>query len=183
MLMAASSQGWALATAKSLPSFANKTGYLPFNVGAALELLKVKDTLSERILTEAEAHRLMNAPKSARDRALISVLYAGALRRKEAVRLKWRDLKTRDDLAAGIGQATIFGKGSKTGVALLPASVFSDELALRRVTERRTVRSRRGLPRMRIPCSRAARGGTAAPDTSTSRGSAASWRGLRRKPA
>ena len=109
---------------------------MPFNVGAALELPKVKDTLSERILTEAEAHRIMNAPKNPRDRALISVLYAGALRREVAVRLKWRDLKDRDDLGAGVGQATLFGKGSKTGIALLPASVYSQLLALRSVTER-----------------------------------------------
>jgi len=139
VLMAPSSQGRVLATIKSLLSFANKVGYLPFNVGAAVELPRVKDTLSERILTEAEAHRIMNAPKgafAARDRALLSMLYAGALRREEAVRLKWRDLKDRDDLGAGVGQATLFGKGSKTGVALLPASVYSQVLSLRRVTER-----------------------------------------------
>ena len=136
VLMAPSSQGRVLATIKSLLSFANKVGYLPFNIGAAVELPKVKDTLSERILTEAEVHRIINAPKNVRDRALLSVLYAGALRREEAVRLKWRDLKDRDDLEAGVGQATLFGKGSKTGVALLPASVYSQVLALRKVIER-----------------------------------------------
>ena len=102
----------------------------------AVELPKVKDTLSERILTEAEVHRLINAPKSARDRTLISVLYAGALRREEAVRLKWRNLKGRDELGAGVGQATLFGEGSKTGVALLPASIYSQVLSLRKVAER-----------------------------------------------
>jgi integrase len=73
VLMAPSSQGRVLATLKSLLSFANRVGYLPFNVGAAVVLPKVKDTLSERILTEAEAHRIMNAPKNTRDRALVSV--------------------------------------------------------------------------------------------------------------
>ena len=139
VLMAPSSQGRVLATLKSLLSFANKVGYLPFNVGAAVELPRVKDTLSERILTEAEAHRIMNAPKGAfatRDRALLAMLYAGALRREEAVRLEWRDLKDRHDLGEGVGQATLFGKGSKTGVALLPASVYSQVLALRKVAER-----------------------------------------------
>ena len=136
VLMAPSSQGRVLATLKSLLSFANKVGYLPFNVGAAIELPRVKDTLSERILTEAEAHRIMNAPKNPRDRALLAVLYAGALRREEAVRLEWRDLKDRGDLGEGVGQATLFGKGAKTGVALLPASVYSQVLTLREVTER-----------------------------------------------
>lgn len=135
VLMAPSSQGRVLATIKSLLSFANKVGYLPFNIGAAVELPKVKDTLSERILTEAEVHKIINAPKNVRDRALLSVLYAGALRREEAVRLKWRDLKDRDDLEAGVGQATLFGKGSKTGVALLPPSVYFQVLALRKVIE------------------------------------------------
>lgn len=139
VLMAPSSQGRVLATLKSLLSFANKVGYLPFNVGAAVELPRVKDTLSERILTEAEVHRIMNAPRgafAARDRALLMVLYAGALRREEAVRLEWRDLKDRYDLGEGVGQATLFGKGSKTGVALLPASVYSQVLLLRTVAER-----------------------------------------------
>jgi integrase/recombinase XerD len=124
-----------LATIKCLHSFANRVFYLPFNVGAAVELPKVKDTLSERFLTEAEAHRIMNAPECVRDRVLLSVLYAGAFRREEAVRLKWRDLKDRDDLGAGVGQATLFGKGSKFGVVLLPASVYSQVLGLRKVTE------------------------------------------------
>ncbi len=139
VLMAPSSQGRVLATIKSLLSFANKVGYLPFNIGAAVELPKVKNTLSEKIITEVEAHRMMNAPKgplATRDRTLLSVLYAGALRREEAVSLKWRDIKDRDDLEAGVGQATLFGKGSKTGIALLPASVYSQVLALRKVTEK-----------------------------------------------
>lgn len=136
VLMAPSSQGRVLATIKSLLSFANKVGYLPFNVGAAVELPKTKETISERILTEAEVHKIINAPKNVRDRALLSLLYAGALRREEAVRLKWRDLKDRDDLEAGVGQATLFGKGSKTGVTLLPASVYSQVLALRKMIER-----------------------------------------------
>lgn len=136
VLMAPSSQGRVLATIKSLLSFANKVGYLPFNIGAAVELPKVKNTLSERILTEAEVHRMMNAPRNSRDRALLCVLYAGALRREEAVDLKWRDLKDRDDLAPSVGQATLFGKGSKTGVTLLPESVYTQVLALRKVTDR-----------------------------------------------
>jgi site-specific recombinase XerD len=77
----------------------------------------------------------MNAPECARDRALLSVLYAGTLRSEEAVRLKWRDLKDRDELGAGVGQATLFGKDSTTGLALLPASVYSQVFGLRKVTE------------------------------------------------
>ena len=51
--MAPCSRGRVLATIKSLLSFANKAGYLPFDVGAAVELPKVEDAVSERILSGA----------------------------------------------------------------------------------------------------------------------------------
>lgn len=140
-LMAPTSQGRMLSTIKSLLSFSNKVGYLPFNVGAALELPKAKDTLSERILTEAEIHRILNAPKSRRDkgkrdRVLLLTLYAGGLRREDVCLLKWRDVKTREELGSGMGQIAIFGNGGKTGSVLLPPSVFEQLLSLRKVTER-----------------------------------------------
>lgn len=135
-LMAPTSQCRVLSTIKSLLSFANKVGYLPFNVGAALELPKSKDTLSERILTEAQVHKILNAPKRKRDRVLLLTLYAGGLRREDVCLLKWRDVKARDELGAGMGQVAIFGKGGKTGSVLLPASVFGELLSLRKVTER-----------------------------------------------
>ena len=47
------------------------------------------------------------------------------------MRLEWRDLKDRHDLGEGFGQATALGKGSKTGVALLPASVYLQVRLLR----------------------------------------------------
>lgn len=135
-LMAPTSQGRVLATVKSLLSFAQKVGYLPFNVGAALELPKAKDTLSERMLTEAEVHKLLNAPKKARDRILLLTLYAGGLRREDVCLLKWRDVKARDELGVGMGQIAIYGKGGKTGSVLLPSSVFTELLSLRKVTKR-----------------------------------------------
>jgi site-specific recombinase XerD len=49
---------------------------VPLNVSAAVELPRVKNALSEKFLTEAEAHRIVNAPKSPRDRTLLSMLYA-----------------------------------------------------------------------------------------------------------
>lgn len=137
-LMAPTSQGRVLSTIKSLLSFANKVGYLPFNVGAALELPKSKDTLSERILTEAEVHKILNAPKKMRDKVLLLTLYAGGLRREDVCLLKWRDVKARDELGPGMGQIAIFGKGGKTGSVLLPPNVFGELLSLRMVTERGT---------------------------------------------
>ena len=118
-----------LSTLKSLFSFANKVGYLPYNVGAALRLPAVKNVLPERILTEAEVHRMIERTGSERDRVLLLTLYAGGLRREDACRLKWRDVKERED---GSGQITAFGKGGKTGFVLLPESVMKELLPLRR---------------------------------------------------
>ena len=129
--LAPATQARKLRVMKSLFSFAQKVGYLAYNVGAALEAPKSKETLSERILTEEEAHRLINAPDNPRDRALMRTLYGGALRREEAGGLKWRDVAARPDLGPGLGQLTVFGKGSKTGAVVLPASVFRDLSALR----------------------------------------------------
>lgn len=146
-----------LAAVKSLFTFANRTGYLPFNVGAALKLPPAKDDLAERELTEKDVHKLMNAPflaepqqtpdqgptpktgeksgrpgpNAQRDHAIMLVLYAGGLRREDVCRLKWRDVKDRDDVQEGAGQITVFGKGSKTGTVLLPPSVYAELKALR----------------------------------------------------
>ncbi len=132
-VLATATQARMLACVKSLLSFGNDVGYLPFNVGKALKVPAIKDALSERILTEGEIHRMINVgAQSKRDKAIIATLYAGGLRREELCRLKWRDLKPRDDIGLGVGQVTLFGKGGKTGVVLLPASIFGDVLALRR---------------------------------------------------
>ena len=80
----------ATAALKSLFSFAQETGYLPLNVGAAVKAPSVKNTLAERILDEAE---------SARARPGASAPQPGApdpaLRRRAAdlggCGLRWRD--------------------------------------------------------------------------------------------
>ena len=48
-----------LAAVKSLLSFGQRVGYVPLNVGAALRLPKVKNTLAERLLAEAPTQRLL----------------------------------------------------------------------------------------------------------------------------
>ena len=124
-----------LSTIKSLFSFANKTGYLPWNVGAAIEPPAAKDDLAERELSEADVHKVINAAKTRRDRAMLRLMYAGGLRREDVCVLKLRDLKGRDDVKPGAGQVTVFGKGDKTGHVLVPPPVFKELLSLR-VTDR-----------------------------------------------
>lgn len=144
-MLAPRTQRKTLAAVKSLFTFANRTGYVPYNVGAALRLPPVKDDLAERELTEAEVHKLINAPflpdpkrkdgkpgpYARRDHAILLTLYAGGLRREDVCVLRWRDVKDRADVATGAGQITVYGKGSKTGTVLLPPSVYAEVLALR----------------------------------------------------
>ena len=123
---------------KSLFSYAQRVGYIAHNVGAALELPRLRDDLSERILSERDVHRLLNAPEgpqAGRDRALLLIMYAGALRREEAAGLKWRDLTARPDLGPGVAQLAVFGKGRKTGIVAIPASAHEALEPLRLISE------------------------------------------------
>ena len=58
---------------------------------------------------------------------LLRLLYAGGLRVEEIARLAWRDLQERGDA----GQVTVYGKGGKTRVVLLPAAIWRELLCFR----------------------------------------------------
>jgi integrase/recombinase XerD len=103
---------------------------------------KLKDTLAERILSEDDVHRLLvtaghqparkgtpaQQQRARRNYVLLRLLYAGGLRVEEIAGLAWQDLQERGDA----GQVTVYGKGGKTRVVLLPAAVWKDLLALKR---------------------------------------------------
>lgn len=116
-----------LGSVKSLLSFAQRLGYTPFNVGAPVRLPPVKETLAERIIPEADVHRLLALEANLRNHALLRLLYIAGLRISEVCGLRWRDMAARDDA----GQITIMGKGGKTGAILLPAPVWCELAALR----------------------------------------------------
>jgi integrase/recombinase XerD len=61
-----------------------------------------------------------------RNRALLRLFYAAGLRVSELCGLSWVDLQARDDA----GQVTVYGKGGKTRVVLLPPSVWRELVAL-----------------------------------------------------
>src|SRR6266849_2642909 len=107
-----------LAAVKSLLSCGQRVGYLPMNVGAAVKLPPRKDTLAERILTEADVHRMLALEPGKRNQVQLRLLYIAGLRVSEIAKLKWRDLQPRTDG----GQVTVFGKGSKTRTVLLPSA-------------------------------------------------------------
>jgi integrase/recombinase XerD len=110
-----------LNTIKSLFSFAAKLNYVPFNVAAALRLPKAPHTLAGRILTQRETLKILDAAEGDRNKALLELLYATGARVSEVCKLSWADLRERED---GAIQATIFGKGGKDRVVLVPRSVW-----------------------------------------------------------
>ena len=125
--LAPSSQKTYLSAVKSLLSFAQKTGYLQYNVGAALELPSVRDALAERISTEEAILKMLALEADARKHLIIRMVYAGGVRVSELVALRWRDAVARGDA----GQITVLGKGGKTRAVLLTAATWKELQAYR----------------------------------------------------
>jgi len=121
------SQNRALTTIKSLLSFGQETGYLPFNVGAAVKLRPSRDQLAQRILDESEVAKLIEAAPEGRDRVLLRLLYASGVRAGELCGLKWRDAQPRQEG----GQITVFGKGGKSRTILLKPKVWQQLLSVK----------------------------------------------------
>ncbi|MEL7078972.1 MAG: tyrosine-type recombinase/integrase [Cyanobacteria bacterium J06582_2] len=103
---------------KSLFSFAVQTGYLTTNVGSFIKPPKVKDDLAERILSFEEIQALVKyGARSDRDRVMLLFMYGCGLRVSEVIGLTWNDLKPK---SKGEGRCTVFGKGSKTRIVIVP---------------------------------------------------------------
>ncbi|MEW6498082.1 MAG: tyrosine-type recombinase/integrase [Cyanobacteriota bacterium] len=125
--LTASSRRSIISAVKSLLSFGNKIGVLSVNVGAPLKPPKAPDTLSERILTESQVQVMMALETNPRNHAILGLLYYGGLRVSELCAILWRNLQPRGDS----GQVTVYGKGEKTRVVVLPKSLWTQLLALR----------------------------------------------------
>ena len=121
------SQNRALTAIKSLLSFGHETGYLPFNVGAAVKLRPNPDGLAQRILEESEVAKLIEAAPKGRDRILMKLLYVSGARVSELCGLKWCDALPRQEG----GQITVFGKGGKTRTILLKDKVWQQLLSIK----------------------------------------------------
>ena len=118
----ASSINRRLAAVRSLLTFGQRTGYLQFNVGAAVRPLPQADRLAERILPERDTLNLIHAagaatPQGRRNQALLQFLYYTGARVAEACGLQWRDLQ---DLAGARPVVAIHGKGGRTRHVALP---------------------------------------------------------------
>jgi integrase/recombinase XerD len=122
-----SSVARALASIKSLMSFAHEIGYLQYNVGLPVRLPTVRNRRAERILTEEQVMRMLALTNNQRDHALLRLAYASALRISELASLSWRDLTERGDS----GQVSVIAKGGKTHTVLLSVGTWVEITALR----------------------------------------------------
>jgi integrase/recombinase XerD len=118
--LSAASRYRCLSSVKSLLAFGHRIGYLPFDVGRVLRLPSVRHSLAERILPEADLHRMLSLEPDERNRVLLLLFYASGVRRGEVAGLRWQDLQATNDG----GQITVFGKGGKTRSVQLPVSVW-----------------------------------------------------------
>jgi site-specific recombinase XerD len=125
--LAPATRATAIGAVKSLLTFGQEVGFLPFNVGKAVKAPPVKNRLAERIMSEADVMRMVSLVERPRDRAFLTLLYGGGLRVSEACGLRWKDLAARADA----GQATVFGKGGKTRAVLLSPNTWRTLLAQR----------------------------------------------------
>lgn len=135
---------------KSLLTFGQRTGYLIYNVGAAISPPKIRSRLAERILPEAQVQRILALESDPRNHGMLRLFYATGARVSEICKLQVRDLQPRVDRRSGRegGQATLFGKGGKTRAVLVSSATWD---ALRPLVEGRgpddpVFRSRHGGP-------------------------------------
>ena len=121
-------QGYASATqrrrlnaVKSLLSYGHEMAILAYNVGKPIKPPKVKLTIAERILSEAQVLTILSHITKARDYALFRLLYATGGRVSEICALRWRDVQESN---FGRGQVTLFGKGQKTRTVVFSAATW-----------------------------------------------------------
>jgi site-specific recombinase XerD len=115
-----------LKSIKSLLSFAQRTGYIRFNIGTMVKVPKLKKTLAEHIMTESQVFTMLAKEANTRNHALLRLLYASGIRVSEVCDLCWEDVQPRDDT----GQITVFGKGEKTRTILLKKETYEEVVQL-----------------------------------------------------
>lgn len=126
--MAARSRARTLSAVKSLFSFAQKIGYLQFNVAAVIRPPKHKTDLARRILSEEGVQRMLAVTVDERDQAILRLLYGGGLRAAEVTGLTWADFGPREGRGCGVA---VLGKGEKTRVVLVSLLTWSSIEQLR----------------------------------------------------
>ena len=123
-----STQATAISIVKSLFSFGYKLGVLKINVGKLIKLPKSKDTLAQKILIESDVKLMIDRTNNERNQAILYMLYGCGLRVSELCEVKWSDLVKRKEG----GQVSVFGKGDKTRIILIPSVVWELVIKLKK---------------------------------------------------
>lgn len=111
-----------ISAVKSLLSYAHRTGYTVFNVGAALRCPRLPSELHKRIVDVAVVKAMLEVEAPERDLVLVRFLYVSGARISEAVRLDAEDI--------GPGRVTLHGKGQKTRTIVVPEVITQELLSL-----------------------------------------------------
>lgn len=98
-----------VAAIKSLWKFASEAGYLTVNPTIALKTPKQRDTMTDRIISQADVLRILDRTENKRDHAMIRLMYHSGIRVSEACSLRWSDFREYDGFVA----MDVWGKGSK----------------------------------------------------------------------
>lgn len=112
---------------KSLFSFAHKLGYIRVNPGVMVEPPAKEETKHRKMLSEEEVIKLVSGGLSARDEAILRVLYSSGMRVSELINLRWQDVIEVGSKAVLV----IRGKGSKTRESGISASAYKTMLNLK----------------------------------------------------
>lgn len=113
---------------KSLLKFGHKIGYLSIDLGKLITTPKVKNNLSERIVTPEKIIQMIALEPNLRNHLILKLLYATGIRNAELCGLKWRDVQVRSD---NLTQINVYGKGNKTRSIVLPQSIAKELLNFR----------------------------------------------------
>jgi integrase/recombinase XerD len=118
----ASTKARSISAAKSLLSYAHRTGYTVFNVGVALRCPKLPSELHKRIVETAVVKAMLEVDGPERDLVLVRFLYVSGARISEATGLDAEDIRP--------GRVTLHGKGSKTRTIVVPEAITAELLGL-----------------------------------------------------
>jgi integrase/recombinase XerD len=104
---------------RGLFAFLHQEGLITHNPAAGLKLAREPDPLPKNVLTPQEARKIVEAPDTAtldgyRDRAILEVLYATGIRKKEVLALNIEDVNLDEEIAI-----VRKGKGGKDRVVPL----------------------------------------------------------------
>lgn len=108
-------------TVKSLFAFARRLGYIRINPGEMITAPAKEETKHRKMLSEEEVIGLIRSDLSARDEAILRVLYSAGCRVSELINLRWRDII---DQPNGTAILVIRGKGSKTRESGISAAAY-----------------------------------------------------------